>query len=121
MKLYVGNLARAVQEDQVRKLFEQYGNVTFLRLLRDKFTGEFRGFGFVEYSTREEAQEAISALDGQMFEGRTLRVSEARERAPRAGGQGGGNGGQGGFGGPRRRPNGGNGGFRDGGFRGNRD
>lgn len=121
MKLYVGNLARTVTEDRVKELFDQYGEVRFFRLLKDRFTGELRGFGFVEYDSKEAAQEAIAAMDGYMLDGRAMRVSEAQERKPREGGSREGGPREGGYrggnGGGSRRP-GGFGGSNGGGHRG---
>lgn len=89
-KLYVGNLPFSATEDQIRELFAQYGEVQSVSLIADRDTGRPRGFGFVEM---ENAQEAIRALDGQPFEGRDLKVNEARDRGSRGGGGGGGGGG----------------------------
>jgi len=107
-KLYVGNLPFAATEDSVRAHFAQSGNVASVRLIIDKMTGRGKGFGFVEMSSPEEAQAAITKFNGIEFEGRALRVSEAKSE-PRSGG-GGGGGGRGGFGG------GGGGGRGRGGF-----
>ena len=90
-KLYVGNLPFSATEDQIRELFAQYGEVQSVNLIADRDTGRPRGFGFVEM---ENAQEAIRALDGQPFEGRDLKVNEARDRGSRGGGGGGGGGGR---------------------------
>ncbi len=89
-KIYVGNLPFSATEDQIRELFSQYGEVQSVSLIADRDTGRPRGFGFVEM---ENAQEAIRALDGQPFEGRDLKVNEARDRGSRGGGGGGGGGG----------------------------
>ncbi len=89
-KLYVWNLHFSATEDQIRELFSQYGEVQSVSLIADRDTGRPRGFGFVEM---ENAQEAIRALDGQPFEGRDLKVNEARDRGSRGGGGGGGGGG----------------------------
>lgn len=83
MNIYVGNIARAVTEEQLRALFGQYGTVVSVKLIKDKFTGDARGFGFVEMSTEDEGQAAIGALDNNNFEGRTLRVNQARPREER--------------------------------------
>ena len=94
-KLYVGNLAFSVTESSLNDLFSQHGTVESCRLITDRDSGRSKGFGFVEMSTDEEAQAAISALSGHEWEGRALTVNEARPEAPRSGG--------GGFGsGPRR-------------------
>jgi len=97
MKLYVGNLSFKTTEDQLRELFSAHGNVTSASLVMDRETGRPRGFGFVEFSSAEEGNAAIAALNGQNVDGRDLTVNEAR---PREGGGGGGGGGsRGGFGG----------------------
>ena len=106
MNIYVGNLPREATEDDLRQAFEAFGEVTSAKIITDKFTGDPRGFGFVEMSNNSEAQAAISGLDGKDLKGRTLRVNEARPRRDtRRGGGGGFN--RGGFsrGGPggRRR------------------
>ena len=90
-KLYVGNLPFTSTEDSVRELFQQHGQVDSVNLISDRDTGRPRGFGFVEISD-EGAEAAIRALDGTNFEGRDIRVNEARERQPRRGGGGGGGG-----------------------------
>lgn len=96
-KLYVGNLPYSASDESLASFFGQYGTVESARVIMDRETGRSKGFAFVEMSTDEEAAEAISKSDGQEFEGRAMRVSEAR---PQQGGGGGGRGG-GGFGGPR--------------------
>lgn len=99
-KIYVGNLPFTATEDDIRDLFAQYGEVHSVNLISDRETGRPRGFGFVEM---EDADQAISALDGQDFGGRSLRVNEARERG--GGGGGGGHHREGGYeGGGRRQP-----------------
>ena len=80
--LYVGNLPFSATEDEIRALFEQYGNVERVNLITDRETGRPRGFGFVEMDGAD-ASEAISALDGAQFGGRTLKVNEAKPREPR--------------------------------------
>jgi len=102
MNIYVGNLPREATEEDLRKAFEAFGQVTSAKIITDKFTGDSRGFGFVEMSNSSEAQSAISGLDGKDLKGRTLRVNEARPRRDdRRGGGGFGRGG-GDFGGGRR-------------------
>jgi RNA recognition motif-containing protein len=93
-KIYVGGLPYAATEQQLSDLFAQHGTVASARVITDKFTGQSRGFGFVEMSSDEEAQKAISALNGTQMDGRTLTVNEARPQEPRSGG-----GSRGGFGG----------------------
>ncbi len=99
-KIYVGGLPYAATEQQLSDLFAQHGTVASARVITDKFTGQSRGFGFVEMSSDEEAQKAIAALNGTQMDGRTLTVNEARPQEPRTGG-GGGRGGFGGGGGNR--------------------
>jgi RNA recognition motif-containing protein len=84
MKIYVGNLPFSSTEEEVRKLFEEHGEIETLNLVNDRYTGRFRGFGFVEMDD-DAAKAAIEALDGQDFGGRPLRVNEARSREPRGG------------------------------------
>ena len=79
--IYVGNLPFSASEDEVRDLFSPHGEVTSVKLINDRETGRPRGFGFVEMS--DGGQEAVQALDGTQFGGRTLKVNEAREREPR--------------------------------------
>ena len=90
-RIYVGNLPFSATEDEVREKFSEFGDVLAVNLINDRHTGQPRGFGFVEMND-EEADRAIAALDSTDFGGRTLRVSQARERTggggPRGGGQG---------------------------------
>lgn len=86
--LYVGNLSFKVTSDDLRELFEPYGEVSSASVVMDRETGRSRGFGFVEMNTG--GAEAISALDGKDFDGRALTVNEARPREQRSGGGGGG-------------------------------
>jgi RNA recognition motif-containing protein len=95
-KLYVGGLPYSTTEQQLSELFSQQGSVTSAKVITDKFTGQSRGFGFVEMATGEEAQKAITALNGTQMDGRTITVNEARPQEKRAGGGGGGYGGGGG-------------------------
>ena len=104
-KLYVGGLPYSTQEDALKELFAQAGSVTSAVIIMDKMSGRSKGFGFVEMSTDEEAQKAVSMMNGQEFEGRKLTVNEARPmeaRPPRTGGNGGYGGGNGGYGGGNR-------------------
>ena len=106
-KLYVGNLAFSTEENAVQGLFEQAGPVQSVRLMRDKATGQSRGFAFVEMETEEGAQAAIDQFNQKELEGRRLTVNEARPQTFGGGGGGGGmrNGaGMGGGGGRRREP-----------------
>ena len=82
MNIYVGNMPYAMSADELKAAFAAYGNVTSVRLVTDRETGRARGFGFVEMDDAE-AQAAIEALDNHNFGGRTLRVNEAKPRAPR--------------------------------------
>ena len=100
-KLYVGGLPYSTTEQQLSELFSQQGSVTSAKVITDKFTGQSRGFGFVEMSTEEEAQKAISALNGTQLDGRTMTVNEAKPQEKRTGGGGGFGGGGGGGGGDR--------------------
>ena len=95
-KLYVGGLPYSTTEQQLSELFSQQGSVTSAKVITDKFTGQSRGFGFVEMATGEEAQKAIAALNGTAMDGRTITVNEARPQEKRSGGGGGGYGGGGG-------------------------
>src|SRR5207253_6850754 len=110
-KLYVGNLSFNTTENELQELFSQAGTVQEVSLMQDKFTGKSRGFAFVTMGSEEDAQNAISKLNGQTVEGRALTVNEARPREPRppggGGGRGYGGGGGGGYGGGRRREGGG--------------
>ena len=90
MNIYVGNLLREATEDDVRQAFEAFGQVTSVKIITDRDTGDSRGFGFVEMSDNQEAKAALSGLDGKDLKGRTLKVNEARPRDDRQGGFGGG-------------------------------
>ena len=87
MNIYVGNLSYKLAEEELRQAFENYGSVTAVNIIKDKFSGESRGFGFVEMATDDEGKAAIDALNGSELSGRTLRVSEARPRTDRGGGR----------------------------------
>ena len=120
MNIYIGNLSRDVTEEDLRQLFEGFGQITSVSIIKVKFSGESRGFGFVEMPEKDKAQAAITGLNGKEFKGRTLSVNEARPRTERreggGGGMGGGRrGGGGGMGGGRRGGSGGGGGSRGGG------
>ncbi len=101
MNIYVGNLSSETTEDELRQAFEAFGQVESVNLIKDRFTGESRGFGFVEMPSKDEAQKAIDEMNGTDLKGRTLNVNEARPKADRGGGRGGYGGGRGG-GGKRR-------------------
>jgi RNA recognition motif-containing protein len=115
-KIFVGNLSFHTSDDQLRQLFEQHGTVHSASVVTDKFTGNPRGFGFVEMDD-DAAQRAISAVNGQPVDGRNLTVNVARPREERGGGGGGrfGGGGGGGRGG-REGGGGGRGGRGGGGY-----
>jgi len=83
MKIFVGGLSRDATEDDVRNAFSAHGRVTSVAVLKDKFTGEPRGFGFVEMESKAEAEAAINALNGTELKGRTLTVNEARPKTDR--------------------------------------
>jgi RNA recognition motif-containing protein len=105
-KLYVGGLSYSTTSESLREYFTQCGTVESATVITDRFSGQSRGFGFVEMSTEAEAQTAISKLNDQPFEGRRLTVNMANPQAARSGGgRGPGGGGRpGGGGGPRRTP-----------------
>jgi RNA recognition motif-containing protein len=86
--IFVGNLSFGVTEEAVRYLFEQYGSIERVNIIKDRDTGQSRGFGFVEMTGADEAQRAIAALDGKELEGRPLKVNEARPREDRGFGGG---------------------------------
>jgi RNA recognition motif-containing protein len=98
-KIYVGGLPYSATEQELNSLFATHGSVESARVITDKFTGQSRGFGFVEMASGEDASKAISALNGTQMGGRTLTVNEAKPQEPRSGGGGGDRGGRGGFGG----------------------
>jgi len=101
-KLYVGNLAYSIRDDDLQQAFAQFGAVTSAKVMMDRDTGRSKGFGFVEMGNDAEAQAAINGMNGQALDGRALVVNEARPREERPGGFGGGRpggGGGGGFGG----------------------
>lgn len=92
MNIYVGNLSREVTEEDLRQAFEAFGQVASVTIIKDRFSGESRGFGFVEMPAKAEAQSAINSLNGKELKGRTLNVNEARPRSEgrRGGGRWGG-------------------------------
>ena len=89
MNIYVGNLAYSVTEDELRQAFSQFGDVTRANVITDKYSGQSKGFGFVEMSDKVAAEEAISALNGTDLNGRSIKVNEAKPREPRPAGGGG--------------------------------
>jgi RNA recognition motif-containing protein len=89
-KIYVGGLPYSATESQLQALFSPHGTVESTRVVTDKYTGQSRGFGFVEMSTAQEAKAAITALNATQLDGRTLTVNEAKPQEPRSnGGRGG--------------------------------
>jgi cold-inducible RNA-binding protein len=92
MNIYVGNLSFEVTDDELRQLFAAYGEVESASVVKDRFSGESRGFGFVEMPAKKDADAAIAALNGTDVKGRTITVNEAKPKAPKAGGGGGGGG-----------------------------
>jgi RNA recognition motif-containing protein len=114
MKIYVGNLPRELTEDDLRHEFEAFGKVETVAIVKDRYSGQPRGFGFVEMPTKSEAVAALAGLKGKILQERTLDISEARPRPEggrggggqfRGGGRSGGGsgGGRGGFGGGKGR------------------
>lgn len=99
MNIYIGNMSFDTTEDQLRQAFEGFGEVSTVSIITDKYSGEPRGFAFVEMSAKDEAIAAISGLNGQELNGRALNVNEAKPRAQSAGrgdrGRSGGRGGRG--------------------------
>jgi RNA recognition motif-containing protein len=112
-KLYVGNLSYSVSSSDLEELFGSFGAIRSAQVVMDRDTGRSKGFGFVEFNTDEEAEAAISALNGRDFKGRNLTVNEARPREDRGGPRGGGGGGGGGNRGGGGGFGGGGGGRRD--------
>ncbi|HED05907.1 MAG TPA: RNA-binding protein [Ignavibacteria bacterium] len=85
MNIYVGNLPKTTNEETVRKLFEKYGDVSEIKLLKDQYSDELRGFGFVTMPSKADAQKAIQEVNDIELEGRTLIVNEANPRKDRSG------------------------------------
>ena len=115
-KLYIGNLSFDTTTQDLETLFGEFGTVESTNIIEDRDTGRSRGFGFVEMSSKEEGEKAISELNGKEVDGRELKVNEAKPQEKRAGG-GGGGGGRGGYGGGggNRGGGGGGGGYGGGG------
>ena len=128
-KLYVGNLSYQMTDQQLHDLFSEAGNVSSAQVVTDRYTGQARGFGFVEMASEDEAQQAIAAINGRNVGGRALVVNESRPREGGGGGSrgggggsyGGGGGSYGGGGGGSYGGGGGGGGSRGGGGRGGND
>ena len=112
MKIYVGNLSYEVTEDELRTVVEQFGQVESVAIIKDKYSGQSKGFGFVEMASQTEGQAAIDGLNGTELKGKSINVNEAR---PRTEGRSGG-----GYGGGRKGQGGGKGGYGGGGGRGGR-
>jgi len=111
VRIYVGNLSYEMTDEDLRGLFEPYGEVSSANVITDKFTGSSKGFGFVEMPAREAGQKAISELRGREIRGRALNVDEARPQGTGGGGGGSRAGARPGGGGPGRGPRGGGGGY----------
>ena len=130
MNIFVGSLPFKIEESELQEIFEEYGEVTSVKIITDRATGRSKGFGFVEMTNEEEAKKAIEELNNAEIEGRTIVVNKAEEKKeggrPSGGGFRGGNSGGGGFrggnsgggGGFRGGAGGGGGGYRGGGDRG---
>jgi len=80
MNIYVGNIAREATEEELKKEFEAFGPVKSITLIKDKFSGEPRGFGFIEMESNEQAQAAITGMNGKEFKEKNLKVNEAKPR-----------------------------------------
>ena len=107
MRIYVGNLSRDVSEGELKEAFAAFGEISSVAIITDKYSGESRGFGFVEMTNQDQGNAAINGLNGKALKGRNLTVNEARpkeDRGGRPGGGGGGRGPRGGGGGGGRRP-----------------
>ena len=111
MNIFVGNLPHEVTEDEIKQEFAAFGEVSSIAIIKDKYTGQSRGFAFVEMPAKSEAISAIAALNGKKMGERTMDVSEARPKTDSGGGRGsfggrsggyGGGGGRGGYGGGGR-------------------
>ena len=77
MNIYVGNLSYAVTEDDLRSIFTEFGEVNSVNIIKDRFSGQSKGFGFVEMPSNSEADQAIKALNGKFIEGRNIKVNQA--------------------------------------------
>lgn len=104
MNIYVGNLSYDITEEELRLAFEQFGEVESVNIIKDKFSGQSKGFGFLEMRSKAEGQSAINDLNGKEIKGRTLKVNEAQPRSGKRGGRDGFGGGRGkrGYGGGGR-------------------
>ncbi len=92
-EIYVGNLPFSVTEADLRNQFGQVGEIVNLKLISDKFTGKSKGFGFIEYASKDEAEKAVAAFDGKDFQGRSIRVNISKPKAAGDTGRGGNKGG----------------------------
>jgi len=86
MRIYVGNLNYEVTDDELREIFSEFGEPVSADVIKDKFSGQSKGFGFVDMPDSEQAQQAIKELNGKLVKGRNLTVNEARPKVPRSGG-----------------------------------
>jgi len=102
MNIYVGNLSYEVNKEDLQEAFGAFGQVESVNIIKDKYSGQSKGFGFVEMPAKGEGQSAIDGLNGKELKGRTINVNEARPRTENRGGKGGYGGGRGGQGGRRR-------------------
>ena len=121
MNIFVANIERKVSDEQLQELFQQYGEIASLKLIRDRDTGVSKGYAFVEMSNDDEAQKAIDALNEFDLEGRALAVNEARPKTEYKKSGGGGGGYKGGGGGGYKGGSGGGGGYNKGGYGGGGD
>lgn len=94
MNIYVGNLSYEITEEDLRQAFGPFGQVESVSIIKDKYSGQSKGFGFIEMPSKAEAQAAIEGLNGKELKGRTLNVNEARPRSESRGGKGGRGGGR---------------------------
>jgi RNA recognition motif-containing protein len=90
MNIYVGNLATGVSEDDLRESFKEFGEIESVSIIKDKYSGESKGFAFIEMPNKTEAQAAIDQLDGKDIKGKNIKVNEARPKTDRNKGRGGG-------------------------------
>ena len=121
MNIFVANIERKVTDEQLQELFQQYGEIASLKLIRDRDTGVSKGYAFVEMANDDEAQKAIDALNEFDLEGRALAVNEARPKTEYKRSGGGGGGYKGGGGGGYKGGSGGGGGYNKGGYGGGGD
>lgn len=84
MNIYVGNLSYNLSEDELKEVFAEYGEVSNVTIIKDKYSGQSKGFGFIEMPTQAEAEEAIKNLDGNNVKGRNIKVNQARPREDRS-------------------------------------